>query len=186
MKLGIKLGASVIAVASLLAASSASATIIQWTLEDAVFDDGGKASGSFEYDTVSGAYFDINFTTTTGTSLTGNTYTAEDPASVVRNYGFGSILAPGATATGDPLFDVNTTSDFTTPTTVTIGAPGQFLSSEGTCANTGCLTYNPIRSLSGSIVGVAVPEPATWAMMLLGLGGLGAAMRSRRNSFSIA
>jgi len=27
---------------------------------------------------------------------------------------------------------------------------------------------------------VAVPEPATWAMMLVGFGGLGAAMRSRR------
>jgi hypothetical protein len=26
----------------------------------------------------------------------------------------------------------------------------------------------------------AVPEPATWAMMLVGFGGLGAAMRSRR------
>ena len=35
--------------------------------------------------------------------------------------------------------------------------------------------------LSGSfqILGV-VPEPATWAMMLVGFGGLGAAMRSRR------
>jgi hypothetical protein len=26
----------------------------------------------------------------------------------------------------------------------------------------------------------AVPEPETWAMMLVGFGGLGAAMRSRR------
>jgi len=26
----------------------------------------------------------------------------------------------------------------------------------------------------------AVPEPATWAMMLLGFGGIGAAMRRRR------
>ena len=33
--------------------------------------------------------------------------------------------------------------------------------------------------VTGSIV--AVPEPATWAMMLVGFGGLGAAMRSRRN-----
>jgi hypothetical protein len=42
----------------------------------------------------------------------------------------------------------------------------------------------PGSSISGPVsIGVsfdAVPEPATWAMMLVGFGGLGAAMRSRR------
>ena len=39
--------------------------------------------------------------------------------------------------------------------------------------------------LSGAVtlgLGSAVPEPATWAMMLVGFGGLGAAMRTRRRS----
>ena len=31
-----------------------------------------------------------------------------------------------------------------------------------------------------SLTGVTVPEPATWAMMLVGLGGLGGLMRRRR------
>ena len=35
-----------------------------------------------------------------------------------------------------------------------------------------------VSGLSGTAA--AVPEPATWAMMLVGFGGLGAAMRSRR------
>jgi len=33
-----------------------------------------------------------------------------------------------------------------------------------------------------AVTGSAVPEPATWAMMLVGFGGLGAAMRSRRKA----
>jgi hypothetical protein len=35
-------------------------------------------------------------------------------------------------------------------------------------------------------VGIAVPEPSTWAMMLLGFGALGAALRQRRNAAAAA
>jgi len=184
MRTNLMSSAALVAAASLLMALPAGAETIQWTLQNALFDDGGTASGSFDYNTVSGAYFDIDFTTTAGSELGGTTYTAEDPASVPRNYGFGSITAVGATAAGDPLLDINTTAatGFTTPGVVTIGAPSEFVSSEGTCFDDGCTSYNPVRSLSGSLVGVAVPEPAIWAMMLMGFGGLGVAMRSRRMS----
>ena len=41
--------------------------------------------------------------------------------------------------------------------------------------------------VSGSIALTAVPEPTTWAMMLVGIGGLGMAMRSaRRNQAAVA
>ena len=36
-------------------------------------------------------------------------------------------------------------------------------------------------SINGSLSFTAVPEPATWALMLLGFGGIGMAMRRRRS-----
>jgi hypothetical protein len=36
--------------------------------------------------------------------------------------------------------------------------------------------------VSGSSVGPAVPEPATWAMMLVGFGAMGAVMRRRQRA----
>lgn len=43
------------------------------------------------------------------------------------------------------------------------------------------LTLDATRLADGPI-GAAVPEPATWAMMILGFGAVGAAIRSRRRS----
>ena len=57
---------------------------------------------------------------------------------------------------------------------VTLGASTYTLSINGNNSGAG--------SLGGSItIRQAVPEPATWAMMLLGFGAVGCAMRRRRN-----
>jgi hypothetical protein len=174
------------AVVGVMFASSAGAETILWTLQNATFNDGGTASGSFEYNTADGAYTDIDIVTTAGTALPGATYTAYATTSVPRDYGFGAITAPGAMALGDPLLDINSTSPaigFETPGTVTIGAPGDFVSAEGTC-NAGCTGYYPDRVLTGSVVGISVPEPTTWGLMLIGLAGLGALLRLQRKRLS--
>jgi hypothetical protein len=41
-----------------------------------------------------------------------------------------------------------------------------------------------LDSFNVTYTGGVVPEPATWAMMLVGFGGLGAAMRSRRKTLA--
>ena len=43
-------------------------------------------------------------------------------------------------------------------------------------------TDNGVRVSTGALTTGAVPEPATWAMMLLGFGGIGFAMRRRRRT----
>jgi hypothetical protein len=42
----------------------------------------------------------------------------------------------------------------------------------------------PIAALDG--VSLTVPEPATWAMMLVGFGGIGAMIRRRRHTLVTA
>jgi hypothetical protein len=41
-------------------------------------------------------------------------------------------------------------------------------------------------NMSFSLMGAAVPEPATWGLMLMGIGGLGAIARRRRSAAAIA
>ena len=56
-----------------------------------------------------------------------------------------------------------------------------FFWDENNADNSGTITAH-ITTAEGS----AVPEPATWAMMLFGFGGIGAAMRRQRSSRLIA
>ena len=39
---------------------------------------------------------------------------------------------------------------------------------------------------SGTVTSGAVPEPATWAMMMIGLAALGTALRNRRRALNLA
>lgn len=66
------------------------------------------------------------------------------------------------------------------------------LDGEGSAAlpatDAGSVSFDPVISASASGLGgmpmdaVGVPEPATWAMMLIGFGAVGGALRSRRKT----
>jgi hypothetical protein len=65
--------------------------------------------------------------------------------------------------------------DFPPITETETGEAGVYTLSFGPIAETGSLTYT---------LSTLVPEPATWALMLVGFGGLGAAMRARRRAIA--
>lgn len=45
---------------------------------------------------------------------------------------------------------------------------------------------DPSFSFSGSDISAAVPEPATWGLMILGIGGIGASLRRRKATLATA
>jgi hypothetical protein len=82
-----------------------------------------------------------------------------------------SGVAAGATSTTSPLGQITLNFGSTTPDQITLS---NFLD-----------RYQGIPGPNGTTISAVghptgVPEPATWAMMLLGFGGIGMAMRRRR------
>lgn len=67
-----------------------------------------------------------------------------------------------------------------TPTTLTAGTYTIYL--RGTAAVTNQVT----SAIRFSAATAAVPKPATWAMMLLGVGMIGGGLRARRRSVAFA
>ena len=115
-------------------------------------------------------------------------------------------LTPGQPYNGVFSFDFaagdmfsGTTSGYMTPTgtanvfnsyvTYTLtGGTGRFAAATGTIEGTGLLDRRPARplnklTLEGTLNLSAVPEPSTWATMIIGLGAVGGTMRRRNRRF---
>jgi hypothetical protein len=61
----------------------------------------------------------------------------------------------------------------------------QYSIGDGTYTLTIMGNNNGASSLGGTVTINAVPEPAAWAMMLIGFGAIGASMRRRRTRFAV-
>jgi hypothetical protein len=150
-------------VAAAFLSAPAQATPILWTISGVIFPQGGKVSGTFDYDALTSTYSNIDITTTTDTRFTGETYTA----SFFTNSSNLDVTngAQGLALTfGNPLPNAG-------------GSDPIVQTAEGTCFSSGCAggTFLVARfvTFSGVATGTpAVPEPASAAVFGTGLLGL--------------
>lgn len=112
-------------------------------------------------------------------TVNGQTYTYSTLTDVFRDSSDGAIVfgfANGANVLNLVTFTSNTDLSFPTADLLT----GRFFVDACTPASgTTCTANDPTRIYAE--VNNPVPEPATWAMMLLGFGGIGFAMRRKRS-----
>jgi hypothetical protein len=151
-------------------AMPANATVINWTLDDVTFDDGGVATGTFSTDSTTGYITSFDITTTMGSALNGYVYDAATSFYFGSEISDNSFLLYSGGGTGYIY------SQFVDPLT-SGGVDPMFVSLED--------SYGAWRTVTGGeAIGVAaVPEPSTWAMMLAGFAGLGyVGFRARRTA----
>src|SRR5450755_2417427 len=144
----------------------ANATIINWTLNSVHFTDGGTASGTFSTDSITGAVTAFDITTTPGQFIsTGFEY---DAATSLLGAGLGTnSFSLTQVASPNRALELSFFNPLTTP----LGFDDLVFGDSNECGSNSC---GSLRSpISGFAVGSAVPEPSTWAMMILGFAGVG-------------
>ena len=175
-------------VAGLLAAGTAQAVPLTWTLQSVVFDDGGTANGSFVFDADTTSYSNIMINTTAGSVLGAQAYTLLRPGSGTLDFGFTIIDVVEADMTGNQHMAVVFASSLTNAGgTISFGSNGGFDPWEGTCSQADCkMGFIDRNVVSGTVFARApdstnpVPEPTGAVVFGVGMLCVAASNRSRR------
>jgi hypothetical protein len=161
------------ALAALALAAPAQASITVSSYQ--VTGDVGSGSFTLEYNDVTTSYIltGLNF------NLVGSSTTFDTSNSSLDS----SLPVIGGNVNGVDLVNIFGTDDFAFAFDPTAASQTAFLDyflsgSQGVLFSDLSITREVIRG--------GVPEPATWAMMLLGFGTIGVAMRRRRSGFQPA
>lgn len=166
---------------SLAVATGAQALTVQYEL-DGDFDDGGAVFGTFNFNTVTNAFTDINISSTDGSTLTGVTYSAATPFANDTTADFIEFSAADLTGQRNLFIQLfSPLSAATNPGDVTSILIG---SGEAICGDATCFFLDPPsrQLVVGGIFAVApIPLPAALPMLAVALGGLGL-MRRRQQS----
>ena len=151
---------------------SAQAMSIQWTLKDALFDDGTSLTGSFFFDADTNTYSSINILTLAGT-LTGRTYDTLTPiAQSATKLDLLFDAAAGGFTGDDRLLLLFVSALTNAGGTVDLSTAVGTRTREGTCANATCSGTLPTRFLTAGSVMTALPEPGTLSLLAIGLAGI--------------
>lgn len=129
---------------------------------------------------VSGQSYTISFDASAINSTNGPSFYPADPLTVSFNgTQLGGLYTPAVGTTA------NTFMSFTTPSFVAGGSTGliAFTGSQSTPLEVSLLDLVTVNAVA---VAGGVPEPATWAMMLVGFAGLGGTLRLARRKKATA
>jgi hypothetical protein len=183
-----------------LSASDAFATLFTYDVTNGEFNDGGTLTGTVTFDTaMSDAIVAYKLTTSSGSLMGGYQYTSSGSPVEYGSYGgylhysFSSAPEiPGSplNISGEPVdLDLSITpsnlGEITSgAASVALATPYNYITAFGQPLTSGeCYNCYPFRVLDPGVtlsLGNAVPEPAAWALMLIGLAGIGATLRGSR------